>query len=260
MKLSCLLWLSVSLITVLLVGCLTSGNPFYSDKDITSDPWFPGQYSSEGTGLMVTITTERGGGHYLARLSEGGGTSDYQATLFRIHESLFVDLFPIEQKNIATQYKEGYPTVGGLLDRYSHEWSSEGNDAKSTASLHLVVRVSVSKDGVVCFAARKLEDPENPIPKDKRLRFHPNGDAVVIDAPTAGLRAMLGEYAGADWERLFSAHGFDGGGFTLTRNRDLPNQPPSHRTPASGAPATSAFARPTADRGAPVAPPDAAGR
>ena len=250
MKLSCLLWLSVSLITVLLVGCLTSGNPFYSDKDITSDPWFPGQYSSEGTGLMVTITTERGCGHYLARLSEGGGTSDYQATLFRIHESLFVDLFPIEQENIATQYKEGYPTVSGLLDRYSHEWSSEGNDAKSTASLHLVVRVSVSKDGVVCFAARKLEDPENPIPKEKRLKFHPNGDAVVIDAPTAKLRAMLGEYAGANWERLFSAHGFDGGGFTLTRNRDLPNQPPL-RTPDSG----------TSAANAPVAPPPgAAGR
>jgi len=41
---------------------------------------------------------------------------------------------------------------------------------------------------------------------------------------------------------------------------DEANKPPP-QTPTSGAPATSAFARPTADRGAPVAPPPgAAGR
>jgi hypothetical protein len=208
------------LVTLLLLsvggGCLTSPNPFYEEKDIVQDRRFVGTFVEDDLGLTVTISSDGvRDKHYSLQLTEGGKTSDYRATLFKLKDSLFVDLIPTSEKETCEQYIEHIPTPSGLLRFYSHD----GKAIPSTR-LHFLFRLSLSDKQIECFGAKQEDDPSNPIRKDSKLKLHSNADQVVLDEPTSKLRSIVGRYAGANWGELFYQNVFDGGNFKLTRRSD----------------------------------------
>jgi hypothetical protein len=192
-------------------GCLTSSNPFYSETDIIQDARFVGEFISDDLGVTVKIPgADESTGRYLVRLAEGGGTSDYQATLFKLRDSVFVDLVPISERNVFERYQEGAPTASGLLRYISHD-----GPVNSSTSLHVLFRLSFSDKGIECFGAKKFEDPSNPITKDIRLKFHANGDGVVLLESTKSLQSLVESYASKNWSPLFQD-----GGLKLTRKKE----------------------------------------
>ena len=187
----------------LLAGCLTSSNQFYDEKDIVQDSQFTGEFTSADLGLAVTVSKDgESVGRYLIRLTEGGGTSDYRATLFKLHESVFVDVMPKNERNLFENYKEGAPTASGLLKYASHDGTMS-----SSKNLHVVFKVSISAKGIECFGAKKFEDSSNPIKQDSKLKFHANGDNMVVDEATESLRSFISGYAGTNWSTLFQSGG-----------------------------------------------------
>ena len=217
----------MALVTVsVLAGCLTSSNPFYADSDVINDPRIIGAFECADTGLQVSIAAAvHPDRHYLVRISEGaGGISDYQATLFKLGDGEFIDLFPIAEKNLMKKYHEGYPTTSGSLNHYTHEWSSEDEDtAIPTAKLHLVIKVLISEEGLVCFpATNKFNSQPGLLAKTNDLKFHVNGDAVILDSETTKLRSLLKSYSGNNWTQLFQAQVIDAGGYKLMRKSIKP--------------------------------------
>lgn len=188
----------------LVAGCLTSPNPFYQEKDIVQDSRFIGTFVSDDSGLTVTISSDvMPNKHYSVQFTEGGKTSDYRATLFRLKDSLFVDLIPTDEKKIDEQYTEGAPTASGLLRHLSHD-----GKVRSSTRLHVLLRLSFTDSGIECFGAKKTDDPSNPITKDSTFKLHSNGDGVVLEEPTETLRSIIERYAGANWEELFQNDSF----------------------------------------------------
>ena len=207
--------LAALLLLFLVAGCLTSPNPFYQEKDIIQDSRFVGTFVSDDSGLTVTISSNQmPDKRYLVHLVEGGKMSDYRATLFKLKDSLFVDIIPISENKVLEQYKEGAPTASGLLKYISHD-----GKVRSSTRLHVLFRLSLSDKGIECFGAKKVNDPSNPITKDLGLKFHANGDGIVLEETTENLRSIVERYAGATWEQLFQDHGLE-----LIRGKEEPNK------------------------------------
>jgi len=197
-----------ALLLLLVSGCLTSHNPFYLEQDIIQDQRFVGTFASDDSELKVTIC-DAGilDKCYYVDFDEGGKSSDYRATLFKIGDSIFVDLIPTNENAIVEQYREGAPTVSGLLRYISHD-----GKVSSLTRLHILFRVSLSEQKLVCFGARKSEDPLNHIAKDSGLKSHDNGDGTVLDESTARIRSLVERYSGTNWIQLFQPTGL-----TLTK-------------------------------------------
>lgn len=211
------------LFVFLLAGCLTSPNPFYNENDIIQDPHFVGIFTDDDLGLTVTISSDKiPDKRYLVRLAEGGRTSDYRATLFKLKDSVFVDLIPISEGKVSEQYREGAPTASGLLQYVSHD-----GKVRSSTRLHVLFRLSLSDKGIECFGAKKFDDPSNPITKDPRLKFHANGDGVVLEESTVILRSIVESYAGTSWAQLFQSQSYSPDAvLELIRRKEEPNKPP----------------------------------
>ena len=154
---------------------------------------------SADDGLLVTISSDkRTDKRYVAQLAEGGKTSDYLATLFRIEDGTFVDLIPISEGKVFEQYKEGAPAASGLLQSISHD-----GKVRASTRLHVLLKVSLSDQKIECFGAKKVDDPSNPITKDSTIKSHSNGDAMVVTQTTESLQSVVRRYAGTNWEQLF---------------------------------------------------------
>ena len=193
----------IYILALFITGCITSSNPFYKAEDITQNPYFIGTFESSDSGLTVTISNNiNTGKHYLLCLIEGGKVSNYDATLFKINQDTFVDIMPTSEPQIMDEYKEGIPTASGLLKAISH-------DGKVIASnrLHVLFKLAISKEGIECFGAKKASDPSHPIKQSHNLKFHANGDGVVLEEPTEQLQAFVGQYGGTNWSNLFQTDG-----------------------------------------------------
>ena len=196
-------YLVPAILLALLAGCLTSPNAFYNESDVVQDARFLGAFVSNDSGLKVKISgEEQSGKHYLLQLTEGGKTTDYTATLFKIKDSLFVDMIPKDENRVFERYSEGIPSASALLQQISH-------NGKVIASkrLHVLFRLSLSDKEIDCFGAKKAGDPSNPISKDSSIKVATNGDGLVLEAPTEALGNIVSRYAGTNWEQLFPNNG-----------------------------------------------------
>ena len=184
-----------------IAGCLTSPNPFYEDSDIIQDPRFVGFFVDENCGLTATISVDKAlKDHYMVSLADYGCTANYLATLFKLKNSVFVDLVPLSDEKTLKTSIEGYPSAGDLLQTVSH-------DVKISTStrLHVLYRLSVSDQRIECFGAKSSDDSSNPITTHANVEFHTNGDGLVLDEPTAKVRSIAESYAGTNWEQLFES-------------------------------------------------------
>jgi len=79
---------------LLLVGCVTSLNPLYTDKELVYDPALIGVWADDGTDAH-TWTFEKGGERsYKLVVAHGDKSSPFVAHLVELGEHRFLDLCP----------------------------------------------------------------------------------------------------------------------------------------------------------------------
>lgn len=187
------------LFLLLIAGCLTSENPFYEESDVIQDSRFVGTFQNlkQASDLAVTVVASKNG-KYVVHVTESMKTTDYLATLFKIKESTFVDLIPLDEPKVIDKYQEGVATASGFLEATSHD--GDGEHLLSSKRLHVVFRLSLLDKGIVCFFSKQSDDPSDPLTHSGlKLR----GENPVIEEPTLVLRSFIAKYAGTNWPALF---------------------------------------------------------
>ncbi len=82
-------------ITVLVLGCVPSLHPLYTEKDVTFEPILVGVWSEKDKTDTWTFT-KSGDNAYELTITEEGVPGKFEAHLVRLGEMLFLDLYPEE--------------------------------------------------------------------------------------------------------------------------------------------------------------------
>jgi len=90
---------------LLLVACIPSINPFYTDKDMINDPHLAGEWQEKAnTNNPFTWTFEATTNHaYNLTVAEHGKIGKFSAHLFQLKQERFLDLIPTDCDYAATQ-------------------------------------------------------------------------------------------------------------------------------------------------------------
>jgi hypothetical protein len=176
----------------LLSGCLTSPNPFYADADIIQDDRILADYreTPRGDGSQEGFIVERNNdqaGRYRLRHTEGRYWMTFTATLFRIGDNTFLDIYP-ESDSGVYRVPGGPPTGTEILRGLTYQ------------PLHLVARVTISDEGLG-FSVIKPKGLRVLVDRDPSLRQYVRGESLLLPMATADLRKLLEKLA--DDEMVF---------------------------------------------------------
>ncbi len=83
---------------ILLAACIPSVNPFYTDKDVVSDPHLLGEWQDQSqTNNPETWVFEQSTNNaFDLTVTEEGKTGEFRATLFKLKQERFLDLVPTD--------------------------------------------------------------------------------------------------------------------------------------------------------------------
>ncbi|HEY5043865.1 MAG TPA: hypothetical protein VIK53_17980 [Verrucomicrobiae bacterium] len=184
---------------VLLCSCVPSVNPFYTDKDVVTDPRLPGVWQEAGNDKPSVWKFEAGetNSYKLTVTEDTGKTGEFNAHLFKLGEEHFLDLIPTGC-DYATNQAElvGVAMIPG----------------------HLLVRCSPGESKMHLA----LCDPDwlkKFLGKNPNAIAHRNDeDLIVLTAETDALQQFVLNHLGKD--ELFS----DGGDF-IRQTNDVPAAP-----------------------------------
>ncbi len=98
MKKHCLLAVAAA---ALLVACVPSVNPFYTDKDVVTDPRLAGTWSEAGKkekAVTWTFTASTNNAYAVALKDDDGKTGQFEGHLFKLGKEMFLDVTPTECK------------------------------------------------------------------------------------------------------------------------------------------------------------------
>ncbi len=153
----------VATAAVLLTGCIvTSVYPFYSEKDLIFDPSLLGQWTKSSGGEQWTFEKEGTAAYHLTIIS-GGDTNKMQAHLFKLQDTMFLDLFAPDQEvdktppPIPSHYVLRVLQVSPELRmaNMSHDWLRELVEKQPKIIAHEMVRNGTKpEDARVVLTAR----------------------------------------------------------------------------------------------------------
>jgi hypothetical protein len=174
-------------VAALIAACVPSVNPFYTDKDVITDPRLLGAWEeSDKTNNPETWMFEDAPSNaYTATYTENDGkTGKFEAHLFKIADTTFIDLTPAECN---------YATNQTFLIN------------ASMIPGHLLMRVKVSADKLTVATI-------NPDWLQKFLEKNPNAiahridhDAIFLTAETGALQKFILKHSGTN--ELFGEDG-----------------------------------------------------
>jgi hypothetical protein len=179
---------SAFLACVLLSGCLTSPNAFYTEADIIQDDRILGDYreqnAEDGT-LIQRITDQKG--RYRVRSFEGEQGKywiSFVGTLFKVGDKTFLDLYPTSDSSF--NHVGGTPPGGiEILHRLVYQ------------PLHLVARVDFSDAGVA-FSVPQQAQLATLVQRDPALRQFVRGESLQLQLKTPELRKLLEKHGASD--------------------------------------------------------------
>lgn len=94
--------LALVILMMMGTGCILSLQPFYTPDSIVTRPDLPGRWTSED-GKAVWNFEPGEDGHYLLTIrDEQGRRGAFEATLSRLGDQLYIDLYPDEPENEST--------------------------------------------------------------------------------------------------------------------------------------------------------------
>src|SRR5437660_1177620 len=84
-------------IIALVAACVPSVNPFYTDKDVVTDPrltgaWLEDESKDDPAGWKFEVTTNNA--YAVALKEDKGKTGSFEGHLFKLGQGLFLDLTP----------------------------------------------------------------------------------------------------------------------------------------------------------------------
>jgi hypothetical protein len=184
MKKNCLLAVAAA---ALLVACVPSVNPFYTDKDVVTDPRLAGTWVEAGKkdkATAWTFATATNNAYAVTLKDDDGKTGKFEGHLFKLGKEMFLDVTPTECKFDDQQ--------AGLL-----------NSAMLPG--HLLFRVKLADDKfsmAVCNPdwIKKFLD-KNPAALAHRVV----DGSVILTAETAALQKFVHQHLGKD--ELFGEFG-----------------------------------------------------
>ena len=87
----CLGWIAFVLSAT---GCVSSVNPLYSEKDVVFDRNLLGRWAESGDKEVWEFTPGDGNNYVLVHTDEKGKTGRFEAHLFKLGQSSFLDIVP----------------------------------------------------------------------------------------------------------------------------------------------------------------------
>jgi hypothetical protein len=171
---------------ILLVACIPSVNPFYTDKDLVYDPHLVGEWQEkDNTNNPEMWTFEQSTNNaYKLTVVENGKTGEFTAHLFKIKQEQFLDLIPSDC-NYATNQADlvAYSMFPG----------------------HLIARLPQIEPGLklaFCdFDWLEKYLTNNP----SALAHHMEGNNIVLTADTRDLQMFVLKHLGTN--ELFKEYG-----------------------------------------------------
>lgn len=94
-RLSSLAWLGV---TLLLLGCIPSLHPLYTEEDLIFDPALVGSWINEDTRESWTFTKTSEKQYKVVYVEPERGSAEFEGRLLKSGESVFLDLYPSDPK------------------------------------------------------------------------------------------------------------------------------------------------------------------
>ena len=174
-------------IATLVAACVPSVNPFYTDKDVVTDPRLPGVWQAVGNNDKPEIwefENRATNAYHLFVTDDKGKTGAFSAHLFKLGAEYFLDLTPD---------KCGFAT--NQIDLI----------AIAMIPGHLLVRVSLAQTNLqlaLCngdWLKKYLE--KNP----KAIAHRDDGDGITLTAETRDLQKFMLKHLGKD--ELFGDYG-----------------------------------------------------
>lgn len=90
----------------LLGGCVRSLQPFHTPDQVVFDPALVGEWASKNESW--TVTRARGNGYRLVHADGDGRIGTFNAHLFRVAGTLFVDLAPVRTDGRESEFYDGH--------------------------------------------------------------------------------------------------------------------------------------------------------
>jgi hypothetical protein len=124
---------------LLITSCITSPNPFYTERDIFQDDRILGDYAEGNTEDCSAIRKDPDHSeHYILRYYRKQHPEKWielAATLFRVGTNSYVDLFPVDESSF--EHIPGVPPSGmDVIRNIMHQ------------PLHALARISINDKGV----------------------------------------------------------------------------------------------------------------
>lgn len=166
-------------VAVLLVACIPSVYPFYTDKDVIYDQHLTGEWlDNDNTNDLTNWTFERSTNNtYKLTVSESGKTGECTAHLFKLKQEQFLDLIPS---------KCDYATNQNDLVQFS------------MFPGHMVVRVAQVEPRLK-MAFFNFDWLEKYLEKNPHaLAHHIEGERIVLTADTPALQAFVLKHLGTN--------------------------------------------------------------
>lgn len=177
MKKACLLAVAAA---ALLVACVPSVNPFYTAKDVVTDPRLAGTWTEAGKKDKATTWTfaaATNNAYAVALRDDDGKTGKFEGHLFKLGKELFLDLTPTECKFDDQQ--------AGLV-------------GCAVIPGHLLFRVKL-EDGNFFLAICKPDWTQKFIENNPAAIAHRMVDGgVILTAETAALQKFVLQHLGKD--------------------------------------------------------------
>ena len=88
-------------VAVLVAACVPSVNPFYTDKEVITDPHLPGTWAETGKqerAVLWTFAVPTNNAYAVAFKDDDGKTGKFEGHLFQLEKETFLDLTPTECK------------------------------------------------------------------------------------------------------------------------------------------------------------------
>lgn len=183
--------LPILLLPLLLVGCLTSTNPFYLEGDIIQDERLIGVYPDENDKtLLISVGADvEHKGRYAVTVDDGPAWITYTGTLFKLGGLTFLDLYASSDSGVRRS-GGGPPVPTAILHSLSFQ------------PLHLLLKVTLGTN-TISYAALDTRGLSNLVEHERSLVSKINGSALILPLPTADLRKLLLKY-GAD-DNIFNS-------------------------------------------------------
>jgi len=177
----------VALLISIVVGCVPSWNPLFTDKDLIFDPKLVGTW--EGDHESVWKFEKEGDKHYRLSCSDKQGKATFVAFLLKIEDRRFLNLF--------------------LPDGYDKELKLNGLACMTLMPVHFFMRVDEIGTSVkmAMIDSQWLHKHLKENPKAIAHLSHPNRD--LLTAETKDLQEFVLKHA--------EGKGFFGDSFTLQR-------------------------------------------